>query len=61
MQGKPSHDLHQNVRGYALARRDSELGGSDEKLGRLNAYCRAVIPSELAKRIDLTDAGLNFS
>jgi ubiquinone/menaquinone biosynthesis C-methylase UbiE len=40
-----------------LARRDSELGGSDTKLARLNAYCRSVISPEVARRIDLTDSG----
>jgi ubiquinone/menaquinone biosynthesis C-methylase UbiE len=46
-----------HFRQSTLARRDSELGGSDEKLGRLNAYCRAIISPELARRIDLTDSG----
>jgi ubiquinone/menaquinone biosynthesis C-methylase UbiE len=40
-----------------LARRDSELGGSDEKLARLNAHCRSVISADVAKRIALTDSG----
>jgi ubiquinone/menaquinone biosynthesis C-methylase UbiE len=46
-----------HFRQSTLARRDSELGGSAEKLARLNAYCRAIISPELAKRIDLTDSG----
>ena len=40
-----------------LARRDSELGGSDEKLARLNAHCRSAISADVAKRIALTDSG----
>jgi len=46
-----------HFRQSTLARRDSELGGSDEKLDRLNAYCRATISPELAKRMELTDEG----
>lgn len=46
-----------HFRQSTLARRDSELGGSNEKLDQLNTYCRAIISPELAKRIDLTDSG----
>jgi ubiquinone/menaquinone biosynthesis C-methylase UbiE len=46
-----------HFRQSTLARRDSELGGSDEKLGLLNAYCRAIISPELARQIDFTDSG----
>jgi ubiquinone/menaquinone biosynthesis C-methylase UbiE len=55
---KEVQELRQvHFRQSTLARRDSELGGSDEKLGLLNAYCRAIISPELARRIDLTDSG----
>jgi ubiquinone/menaquinone biosynthesis C-methylase UbiE len=46
-----------HFRQSTLARRDSELGGSNEQLARLNAYCRALISPDLAKRLDLTDSG----
>jgi ubiquinone/menaquinone biosynthesis C-methylase UbiE len=46
-----------HFRQSTLARRDSELGGSDEKLHRLNAYCRAIISPKLARRLDLSDSG----
>lgn len=45
-----------HFRQSTLARRDSELGGSQQKLDLLNAYCRTVISPELARRIELTDS-----
>jgi ubiquinone/menaquinone biosynthesis C-methylase UbiE len=46
-----------HFRQSTLARRDSELGGSGEKLALLNAYCRSIISPELGRRIELTDSG----
>jgi ubiquinone/menaquinone biosynthesis C-methylase UbiE len=46
-----------HFRQSTLARRDSELGGSEEKLACLNTYCRALVSPDLAKRIDLSDDG----
>jgi ubiquinone/menaquinone biosynthesis C-methylase UbiE len=51
------HVRQVHFRQSTLARRDMELGGSDEKLARLNAFCRSVITADMAKRIDLTDTG----
>ena len=46
-----------HFRQSTLARRDSELGGSLVKLRELNAYCKAIIPPGLARRLDLTEDG----
>lgn len=46
-----------HFRQSTLARRDSELGGSDAKLQALNAYCRAAFTAAVARRIDVTEAG----
>lgn len=46
-----------HFRQSTLARRDSELGGSRDKLAALNAYCRRLISPQLAQRIALTDSG----
>jgi ubiquinone/menaquinone biosynthesis C-methylase UbiE len=40
-----------------LARRDSELDGSNKKLAQLNACCRSVMSADVAKRVALTDSG----
>ena len=49
------HRVH--FRQSTLARCNSELGGSKDKLAQLNEYCRALISPALATAMDLTDTG----
>lgn len=46
-----------HFRQSTLKRRDSELGGSDSKLARLNEYARHRITHELGRRMAMDDRG----